>query len=195
MCALGGHQLTFRRYWGSEQHTQLPVPSSSCPSPPLTSEPRMMCPSKAQKSLNASHPGIILAPFPVQFELFATPRRAQEGSHGSSQHCGYPWVSMRSSTGISPGSVCLHFCQSWADSRAGELCSASSFQSERRRLSQLMVSLQWLQEGVSVSHGMAVGWILSTLCWIKFGSGQRFFFILYDTSPPTFYFFIQLQKF
>lgn len=79
----------------------------------------MICPSKAQKSLNVSHTWIILAlrDFPVQFELSGTPRRTQEGSHGSSHYSGYSQVSTRTSTGISPGSYislsddsagCLH---------------------------------------------------------------------------------------
>lgn len=86
-------------------------------------------------------------------------------------------------------------CQWWGDSWARELCSASSSQREKRRLSQLVVSLQSVQEGVSVSQGMSLGWILSTWYSIKLRSGQIFFFILYDTPPPTLYFFIHLRKF
>lgn len=104
------------------------------PLTPLRSEqylPRMMCPSKAQKSLNVSHTWIILAPFPVQFELSVTPRRAQEGSHGSSHYHRFSWSpsgALESRQALTSAGrrltlgVCA-FCQCWGELGWGALLS------------------------------------------------------------------------
>lgn len=116
-----------------------------------------------------------------------------------------PWVFLVSirSSGISPGSYiswqmtqaeCLHFL-SVLRTQLGQGALLSLIFSKRGKKAEPAPGVPPVGSGGCTSVPReSVGLVLSIWHWIRLRSGQIFFFI-YDTPPPTFYFFIHLWKF